>query len=251
MEILEFGNLNDKKLVLIHGFQCPYTILDDYINYYKKDFHIIVPVLPGHNPNKKEEFISIQQSVKEFEEYFTARYGNEIYAVYGMSVGGVFACELWKNQNISIEKLIIESSPLLPFGRRSINFATNWYLKMSNKVRNGNKKTLKKAEKNMIPEKLMPDFQEVVKNMSDQSIRNYISEAGQFKITQEELGKIENTKVIYFYGGKFSEILFKKVGHFIKRNYKLSTIKCLKGKKHCEDSLHHSDQWIFTLNHIL
>ena len=33
MEILEFGNKSSNKIVLIHGFQTPYQVLKDYIDY--------------------------------------------------------------------------------------------------------------------------------------------------------------------------------------------------------------------------
>lgn len=57
MEILEFGNKSKEKIILIHGFESPYQIWNDYIDYYKKDFHVIVPLLAGHNPKEKEDFI--------------------------------------------------------------------------------------------------------------------------------------------------------------------------------------------------
>lgn len=35
-----------------------------YIEHYKNDYHIIVPILQGHNPNMKEDFISFEESAK-------------------------------------------------------------------------------------------------------------------------------------------------------------------------------------------
>ena len=64
MEILEFGNKENKKIILIHGFQSPYQVWDEYVKYYEKDYHVIVPILPGHNPKKKEEFISFKECAK-------------------------------------------------------------------------------------------------------------------------------------------------------------------------------------------
>ena len=43
MEILEFGNRNKRKIIFIHGFQCPYQIWEKYIEHYQKDYHIIIP----------------------------------------------------------------------------------------------------------------------------------------------------------------------------------------------------------------
>lgn len=117
MEILEFGNKSKEKIILIHGFESPYQIWNDYIDYYKKDFHVIVPILPGHNPKEKEDFISFDKCAEELEDFYMRNYGNQVYAVYGMSLGGVLASYVWMNQKLIIKKLILESSPIMSFGK--------------------------------------------------------------------------------------------------------------------------------------
>ncbi len=42
MKILEFGDTSKRKIILIHGFQCPWQVWNKYIEYYEKKFHIIV-----------------------------------------------------------------------------------------------------------------------------------------------------------------------------------------------------------------
>lgn len=74
MEILEFGDKSKRKIILIHGFQSPYQVWDRYIKHYEKDFHIIVPVLPGHNPNHTENFSTFEEVAKELEEYYIPKY---------------------------------------------------------------------------------------------------------------------------------------------------------------------------------
>ena len=113
MEILEFGDKNKRKLVLIHGFQSPYQIWNPYIEHYKKDFYIIVPILPGHNPNQKDDFVSFAETAKEFEDYFISHHGKDVYAVYGMSMGGVLTATLWQNERLAIEKVIFDGAPLM------------------------------------------------------------------------------------------------------------------------------------------
>ncbi len=83
MKILEFGDTTKRKLLLIHGFQSPWQVWNQYIDYYKKDFHVIVPVLSGHNPEEKEDFVSFAVEAKEIEDYIIPRYGKDMYAVYG------------------------------------------------------------------------------------------------------------------------------------------------------------------------
>ena len=58
MKILEYGNPSNDKIILIHGFESPYQVWQDYIDFYKKDYCLIVPILTGHNVDDKEDFIA-------------------------------------------------------------------------------------------------------------------------------------------------------------------------------------------------
>ena len=42
-----------------------------------------------------------------------------------MSMGGILASYIWKNKNIEIEKLILESSPLLSWNKFMTNYLQN------------------------------------------------------------------------------------------------------------------------------
>lgn len=114
MKVLEFGDKLKRKIILIHGFQMPYQIWNNYINHYKNDFHVVVPIMPGHYPNHTKEFTSFSKLEKEFANYYIANYGREVYAIYAMSMGGVLAATLWQSNRLKIEKIIFDSSPLIP-----------------------------------------------------------------------------------------------------------------------------------------
>ena len=107
MKILEFGNPRNEKMILIHGFESPYQVWEDYIKYFEKDYFIIVPILTGHNPEIKEDFVSFESEVKELEQYYINKFGNDVYVIYGMSMGGIVASMIWKNKNINIRKFTI------------------------------------------------------------------------------------------------------------------------------------------------
>ncbi|HQB60234.1 MAG TPA: hypothetical protein PK899_01090, partial [Spirochaetota bacterium] len=111
----------------------PYQIWNPYIERYKKDFHVIVPILPGHNPKQKEDFISFAKTAQEFEQYYISRYGESAYAIYAISMGGVLAATLWQNKKLKIEKLLFDGSPLAPvnsFVRKTI---LRFYLNVTRK----------------------------------------------------------------------------------------------------------------------
>lgn len=249
MEILEFGNKQNKKIVLIHGFESPHQIWEKYISHYQKDFHVIVPILTGHNPKYKEDFETFDKCVKEFEDFYIKQWGNKVYAVYGMSMGGVFASHIWKNGNIQIEKLIMESSPLLSYGRLITSVLIKQYLKITHKAQQGDEKTLRRAAGSMVTEEQLDVFMDLLSNITDTTITNYITEVGKFKLPANI--DSQDMQIVYYYGGKINEIIFKQTAKYIKKNYPKSKIISFPGKGHCQDALLHPDIRIKELDSIL
>lgn len=108
MCILEYGNINNPTIMLVHGFESPYQIGIDYIEHYKENYHVLVPILLGHDVQEKSEFISVDDTAKEIENYCISKSINHIYAIYGMSMGGVLASYLsYINIMCSILNLLI------------------------------------------------------------------------------------------------------------------------------------------------
>lgn len=249
MEILEYGNSKQDKIILIHGFESPYQIWDDYVKYYKNDYCVIVPILTGHNVNENTNFESFEICVKELEDYYISKYGNKVFAVYGMSMGGVFASILWQNGNIKIDKLIMESSPLLGLENFMIKILTKQYLTITHKAHARDKKTVRGAVNSMVTEDKLDIFMELLDHISDTTITNYIREIGKHKLPSNI--DTPETEIYYLYGGKIREILFKKVAKFLERNYQNANTMCLSGKGHCEDALLNPNEHIKVLNNIL
>lgn len=48
--------------------------MEDYVEYYKKDYCVIVPILTGHNINEDKDFESFETCVKELEDYYILKY---------------------------------------------------------------------------------------------------------------------------------------------------------------------------------
>lgn len=249
MEILEYGNPKHDKIILIHGFESPYQIWNDYIAYYKKDYCVIVPILEGHNINENVDFESFEKCVKELENYYISKHGNKVFAVYGMSMGGVFASILWQNQNIKIDKLIMESSPLLGFGNLMTKILIKQYLTITHKAQARDKKTVRQAVNSMVTEDKMDVFMELLDHVSDTTIINYIKEIGKHKFPRNM--NIPETKIYYLYGGKINEIIFRKVAKFLEKNYQNANTICFYGKGHCEDALLNPKEHIKVLNKVM
>lgn len=249
MKILEFGDASKRKLILIHGFQCPWQVWEEYIEHYKKDFHVIVPILSGHNPEEKEDFISFPAEARELENYIIPRYGKEMYAVYGMSMGGVLAATLWQNRNLFFEKVIFDGSPLVSLNGFMKGFMKKFYLDITHKSQQRDKKTVEQATKVIIPEEKLNDLLSVLDNMSDITVANSIDSIAEFKL-KSDIATL-NTTVYFFHGTAPNEMLAKKSAKYIRKHYSTTVIKCFQGKFHCENALFHPDIMITELDTIL
>lgn len=249
MEILEFGDKSKKKLIFIHGFQSMWYVWEKYIEYYKNDFHIIVPILPGHNPNKKEEFNSFDETAKELEDYCISRYGKNIHLVYGVSMGGVLTAKLLKNKNLRINKVIFDGSPLVGFEDMLENMLIKFYLNITHKTQARDKKTLKNAQKMIVPEGKMDEFLKIMDNMSDETIINFIKEIRNNRISNDI--DISNIELHYHHGTKINETLSKKTAKYIKKWYPRANIICFSGKGHCQGFSSKPENRIDILNQIL
>ena len=94
MTIHEFGKENDKIMVLLH----PAVVMWDFFEYVipvlKKDYHLIVPAIPGYDPDIKSDFTSVEDIAEELEIWLTAKGITQVDCIYGCSMGGAFITKL-------------------------------------------------------------------------------------------------------------------------------------------------------------
>lgn len=235
MEILEFGSKQNKSMLLLHGFQCPYQIWNEYIAYYKDRYHIIVPILEGHDPKKKEDFVSLQQTAKGIEDHYISHYGNDIYAVIAISYGGIIAANIWQNKKLNIAKLIFDGAPITSYPKVLKPFLTHFYLETTHKSQKRDQKTLLQATSGICPKEHLEAFLNVLDHMSDDTIRKYIEAWSNYTLPSDI--DTPDTAVYFFHGTKANELLAKKSAKYVKRYYPNSKIVCFSGKGHCETVL--------------
>ncbi len=248
MKILEFGDTSKSKIIFIHGFQSPWQVWSKYIEYYKNDFHIIVPIMSGHNPEIKEDFISFSADAKEIESYIMAHYGKDIYAVYGMSMGGVLAAILWQNNNLAFEKIIFDGSPLVSLNGFMKKWMINFYLDITHKSQQRHKKTVLQATKAIISEDNLDNLLKVLDNMSDKTVENSINGIADYKLRNDI--DTPNTIAYFFHGTAPNEILAKKSAKYVLKHYPTTVVRCFKGKFHCENALFNPEIMIAELNKV-
>lgn len=249
MEVLEFGDKGKRRIILIHGFQSPYQVWEKYIKHYESQFHMIVPILPGHNPKQIEDFISFEKAADELENYYIPKYGKEVYAIYGMSMGGVLTAALWKRNRLCIDKLIFDGSPIVSINGFMKKMMTSFYLDITKKTQRRDRKTLEQAKKSIISKDCFEPFLEVLDNMTDETIKNCIGDISSFHVTSDI--NTPNTEIYFYHGTALNEMLAKKSAQYLAKHYPKVNVKCFKGRGHCELALLYPDMMIDELKQIL
>lgn len=126
---------------------------------------------------------------------------------------------------------------------------TKQYLMLTHKTQARDKRVVAQAVNSIIPEDKLDVFLEMMDNMSDTTITNYIRQIGSYKLPSDI--DTPNTEIYYYYGTKINELLAKKTAEYIRNNYPNSKIKCFQGKGHCEDSLLNPSVMIAELDAVL
>ncbi|MDI9469298.1 MAG: hypothetical protein QM296_03735 [Bacillota bacterium] len=87
----------------------------------------------------------------------------------------------------------------------------------------------------LCPKQYFARFLELLDAMTDTTIRNCIREVAAFRLSADS--SRQGTWIYYFHGTKINEFLARKSAGFLAKHYSKLTIKCFKGKSHCENTL--------------
>ena len=231
----EYGKENHEAIIFIHGFLAPWQVLTPQIDWFSKEYHIIVPVLDGHNPEDGSIFSTIPDAAKDISDYYVQNYGTDIFAVFGMSMGGAIASSLWMDKNLKIRKLFLEAAPLVGQPKMLSAIILKQYISLTHKTQRRHAQTLKTCEETFMPKQYMQPFLTMVDAMSDESIRNSVVSTSGFRLPADM--DTTHTEIMYCYGTTLNEVLSKKSARYLKTHYKNAKIVCKEGYAHCELSL--------------
>ena len=108
MNIHEFGKENKKIVLLIHPSVVKWDYFESVIPLLQKNYHLLVPALPGYDFENDSDFSSVEQIALELNGWIKANGYTEIYAVYGCSMGGSIALMVTLGQMIKIKHCIMD-----------------------------------------------------------------------------------------------------------------------------------------------
>ncbi len=108
MKIHEFGKENNKHIILIH----PSLVMWDYfvpiIPLLEKDYHLIIPALPGYNEESQEDFTSVEEIANELADWLNVHGYHAIDCLYGCSMGGAVVARMLADHKIIIHAAVID-----------------------------------------------------------------------------------------------------------------------------------------------
>ena len=107
MTIHEFGRENDSAVVLIH----PALVMWDYFEYVipmMKDYHLIVPALPGYDTDKPGDFTSVEEIAEELAGWLKVRGISEISCIYGCSMGGAVVTRFLADNRVKTQCAVMD-----------------------------------------------------------------------------------------------------------------------------------------------
>lgn len=248
MKLHEFGDVNAPVMILIHGVLTPWQIWLPQIRAFEKDYHIFAVALSAHTEDEASEFISLETEVAEILQELSRCGVTEIDVLCGLSMGGVIAHEIWKNDRLPIKHLILDGAPLIPFPFGSGKFMAKNYVKIIHKSKERDPKVLASFKKNFLPAKYLDSYLKIADFMTDTSMVNIIqaADAGNLCTTVDN-----KSRILFLHGTRGNEILSKKVGKLIKKAYPETEVICFKGDMHCYKAIYEPEKWVEVVNNFL
>ena len=108
MTIHEFGKEDARTVVLIH----PSVVMWDYFEYViplmEKGYHLVVPALPGYDPDVKSDFSSVEEITDDLARWLIRNNLTEIHCMYGCSMGGSIVIRSLLDKRLKIERAVID-----------------------------------------------------------------------------------------------------------------------------------------------
>lgn len=242
MELHVFGDEAKQKIILIHGVLTPWQIWERQIAVLQEAYCVIAVALDAHEEERASTFVSMEQEAKQIEEIYLARFGKEVFAVCGLSMGGAIAHLLWKNQNLKIQRLVMDGAPLVPFGRLLNAIMTKNYLDIIHKSKKRDGKTLENFKRYFLPERYLESFLKIADRMDDASVKNMITSVSTSRLSTDIPSGA--TKVLFLHGTKGNEVLAMKSAKGLKKYYPETKVVCFQGCTHCYKAIYEPDAWL-------
>lgn len=199
MNFKVFGDINNKAIILIHGAFVSWNMWSEQIKIFTQDYFVIVPILDGHDIERKSIFTTIQKASSDIADYVCQTHGNNVFAVIGCSLGGVIATEILAQKRLNIEKAIIDGAYLTTMKSWICRVSAKIMVRQFHLIKKGNK-LYKYIISLSFSKKAVDDIYKLSSNMNDEICENIAFSNYSYVIPNS----ISNTttNIAFWYGEK-------------------------------------------------
>ena len=113
MIVQEFGKQNKDVVILLHGGGLSWWNYRDAAELLVQQYHIVIPVLDGH-ADSDAPFTSIEENAARLIAYIDDRFGGQVLAIGGLSLGGQILVEMLSQRADICRYALIESALVKP-----------------------------------------------------------------------------------------------------------------------------------------
>ena len=111
--MIEFGQQNLNVIMLLHGGGLSWWNYREVAQKLAGQYHVVLPVLDGH-ADSGAPFTTIEDNAARLISYIDARFGGQIKAMGGLSLGGQIAVEMLSQRPNICRHALLESALVKP-----------------------------------------------------------------------------------------------------------------------------------------
>ena len=109
MTIHEFGKENKDVIVMFHPLGVWWDVFEYVIPELSKHFHLIIPAIPGMDPDVPlRDFSSIEDLAEEMENWLFTNGHEHVCCLYGCSMGGALVMRMLADGVITTDNAVID-----------------------------------------------------------------------------------------------------------------------------------------------
>jgi hypothetical protein len=110
MTIHEFGKKNKDIIVMFHPLGVRWDIFEYVIPELSNHFHVIIPAIPGHDPDVPlRDFSSVEEISEEIGIWLRSKGYGHVSCLYGCSMGGAVVMRMLADNIITADNAVIDA----------------------------------------------------------------------------------------------------------------------------------------------
>ena len=245
MKYAEYGLMQNETVIFLHGGGLAPWNYCDKAEQLQDRFHIIIPVLDGHN-GSDADFTTIENNADEIINYIDENFCGRIFMICGLSLGGQILTEILAKRKDICKYAIIESTLVIPM---KITYAfiqpifsicyplikKRWFARLQFKTLH-------------IKESLFEDYYRDSAAISKENMLAFLKANSDYKL--KDSVKESLARVLILVGSKESRIMKKSAG-VLYEQIPNATLEVLSGYYHGDLGINHASEYIQKIDDLI